>query len=94
METSLAEKRQELTAQSGSLADLGTIPKYRVQSLGNNTVTTQGRQLIVKGPDLEATRTIAKMLASGETKLGNLNGKQVLLVPVQSPPASAPAPAE
>ena len=76
-----------------SKASITAIPKYRVQSLGKNTVTTQGRQVIVKGPDREAARSIAKMLASKEAKLGNVKGKQVLLVPFQSRPAPAPAPA-
>ena len=102
------EKHPELPAQSGSLVDPPTtvsdpqqpLPKsspvqamFRVESLGNCTVTFKDRQVIVKGPDREAAKDIAKKLASREVKLGKDkgNGKQVLLVPVQAPPAQAPA---
>ena len=65
-----------------------------IQSLGNNTVTIKDGQLIVQGPDHEAATGIAKKLASGEAKLGNVNGKQVLVMLGQEEtPAPAPAPA-
>ena len=40
----------------------------------------QDGQLIVQGPDHEAATNIARQLASGQAKLANLGGKQVLLI--------------
>ena len=36
--------------------------------------------MIVQGPDHEAATNIARQLASGQAKLANLGGKQVLLI--------------
>ena len=51
-----------------------------IQSLGDNTVTIKDGQLIVQGPDHDAATAIAKQLASGQAKLGNVGGKQVLVI--------------
>ena len=68
-----------------------------IQSLGSNTVTIKDGQLIVRGPDHEAATGIAKKLASGEAKLGNVNGKQVLVMleyekSAPTPQAAVPTP--
>ena len=51
-----------------------------IQSLGQNTITVNNGQLIVQGPDHEAATNIARQLASGQAKLANIGGKQVLLI--------------
>ena len=60
-----------------------------IQSLGNNTVTIKDGQLIVQGPDHDAATAIAKQLASGQAKLGNVGGKQVLVILGQEEAAPA-----
>ncbi len=50
-----------------------------VKSLGQNTVTVKGNQMIVSGPDIAQAQQIAKQLSSGAAKLATLNGKQVLI---------------
>ena len=49
------------------------------QSLGQNTVTLKGNQMIVSGPDIAQAQLIAKQLSSGAARLATLNGKQVLI---------------
>merc|ERR1719450_1079005 len=61
-----------------------------IQSLGANTVTIKDGQLIVQGPDHDAATAIAKQLASGQAKLGNVGGKQVLVILGQEEVAPAP----
>ena len=54
--------------------------KYvEVKSLGLNTVTSKGNQMIVSGPDIAQAQQIAKQLSTGAAKLATLNGKQVLI---------------
>ena len=50
-----------------------------VKSLGLNTVTFKGNQMIVSGPVIAQAQLIAKQLSSGAAKLATLNGKQVLI---------------
>ena len=65
-----------------------------IKSLGNNTVTIKDGQLIVQGPDHEEATAVAKQLASGQAKLGNVAGKQVLVMLQQEEPAPPPVPVE
>ncbi|CAB4054287.1 BPTF [Lepeophtheirus salmonis] len=51
-----------------------------VMSLGSNTVTFRGNQMIVSGPDQAQAQLIAKHLSSGTARLGNIGGKQVLIM--------------
>ena len=51
-----------------------------IKSLGSNTVTIKDGQLIVQGPDHAEATAIARKLAAGEAKLGNVGGKQVLIM--------------
>eukprot|EP00094_Tigriopus_californicus_P011143 TCALIF_10753-PA protein Name:"Similar to E(bx) Nucleosome-remodeling factor subunit NURF301 (Drosophila melanogaster)" AED:0.03 eAED:0.03 QI:0/0.85/0.75/0.87/1/1/8/257/2554 len=50
-----------------------------VKSLGSNTVTFKGNQMIVSGPDVAQAQLIAKQLSSGQAKLAMIGGKQVLI---------------
>ena len=50
-----------------------------VNSLGQNTVTVKGNQMIVSGPDFDEAQVIAKQLSSGVSRLATLNGRQVLI---------------
>jgi len=50
------------------------------QSLSNNTVRVKDGQLIVQGPDQARVEAIAEQLSSGKAKLGNVCGKQVLVI--------------
>ena len=50
-----------------------------IESLGKNTVIIKDGQLIVQGPNQADATAIARKLASGEAKLGNVAGKQVLV---------------
>ena len=50
-----------------------------IQSLGAITVTIKNGQLIVQGPDHAAATQIAQLLSTGDAKVANFNGKQVLL---------------
>ena len=68
------------TAKPTPIAGAAKRKVVGIQSLGSNTVTIKDRQLIVQGPDLEAATGIAKKLASEEAKIGNVNGKQVLVM--------------
>ena len=63
-----------------------------IQSLGNNTFTITDGQLIVQGPDLNAATAIAKKLALGEAKLGDVQGKQVLVFVAWPREGSTPQP--
>merc|ERR1719410_2127450 len=80
--------------QSPAVATAGKQKVVGIQSLGSNTVNIKDRQLIVQGPDHAAATAIARQLASGQAKLGNVGGKQVLVILGQEEPAPAPAPAE
>ena len=57
----------------------GQKQMVEVKSLGQNSVTFKGNQMIVSGPDITAAQNIAKQLSSGAAKLATLNGKQVLI---------------
>ena len=57
----------------------GQKQMVEVKSLGQNTVTFKGQQMIVSGPDIAQAQLIAKQLSSGAAKLATLNGKQVLI---------------
>merc|ERR1719312_1201600 len=66
-----------------------------IQSLGANTVTIKDGQLIVQGPDHAAATAIARQLSTGQAKLGNVGGKQVLVIIApeeQAPPPPPPEP--
>ena len=64
-----------------------------IQSLGANTVTIKDGQLIVRGPDHTEATAIAKQLATGQANLGNVGGKQVLvMLGSQEEPAPVSAP--
>jgi len=65
-----------------------------IQSLGANTVTIKDGQLIVQGPDHDAATAIAKQLSTGQAKLGNVGGKQVLVIiaPEEQAPPPPPEP--
>ena len=80
--------------QSPAVATAGKQKVVGIQSLGSNTVNIKDGQLIVQGPDHAAATAIARQLASGQAKLGNVGGKQVLVILGQEEPAPAPAPAE
>ena len=72
----------------------GQKQMVEVKSLGQNTVTFKGQQMIVSGPDIAQAQLIAKQLSSGAAKLATLNGKQVLIstqpsVVQQQQPAAA-----
>ena len=56
-----------------------TDQKYmlEVNSLGQNTVTFKGNEMIVSGPDFDEAQVIAKQLSSGASRLATLNGRQV-----------------
>ena len=91
------------TQSGGATAATASGTKQKVvgiQSLGNNTVTIKDGQLIVQGPDHAEATAIARKLAAGEAKLGNVGGKQVLVMlgaqeePAPAQPAPAPAPVE
>jgi len=91
------------TPSGGATAATASGTKQKVvgiQSLGNNTVTIKDGQLIVQGPDHAEATAIARKLAAGEAKLGNVGGKQVLVMlgaqeePAPAQPAPAPAPVE
>ena len=80
----------------------GQKQMVEVKSLGQNTVTFKGNQMIVSGPDIAQAQLIAKQLSSGAAKLATLNGKQVLIstqptvqkmaqAPTTAPPASTGA---
>ena len=79
--------------QSPAVATAGKQKVVGIQSLGSNTVNIKDGQLIVQGPDHAAATAIARQLASGQAKLGNVGGKQVLVILGQEEPAPAPAPA-
>ena len=71
--------RQNLATPSGEVAG----PKNKIigiQSLGNNTVTIRESQLIVQGQNKDEAADIARKLVHGEAKLGNVCGKQVLVM--------------
>ena len=57
----------------------GQKQMVEVKSLGQNTVTFKGNQMIVSGPDVAQAQQIARQLSSGAAKLATLNGKQVLI---------------
>lgn len=79
------------TAQTQSVT--GQKQMVEVKSLGQNTVTLKGNQMIVSGPDIAQAQLIAKQLSSGAAKLATLNGKQVLISTqptVIKPAATAP----
>ena len=81
---------------SGATAATAAGTKQKVigiQSLGNNTVTIKDGQLIVQGPDHAEATAIARKLAAGEAKLGNVGGKQVLVM-LGGQEEAAPAPAQ
>ena len=59
----------------------------QIKSLGHNTVTFKGKQMIVSGPDIAQAQLIANQLSSGADKLATLNGKQVL-ISIQATPAA------
>merc|ERR1719187_1465292 len=65
-----------------------------IQSLGANTVTIKDGQLIVQGPDHDAATAIARQLSTGQAKLGNVGGKQVLVIiaPEEQAPPPPPEP--
>jgi len=65
-----------------------------IQSLGANTVTIKDGQLIVQGPDHAAATAIARQLSTGQAKLGNVGGKQVLVIiaPEEQAPPPPPEP--
>jgi len=63
-----------------------------IQSLGSNTVTIKDGQLIVQGPDHAAATAIARQLSTGQAKLGNVGGKQVLVIIAPDEPAPPPEP--
>lgn len=65
-----------------------------IQSLGSNTVTIKDGQLIVQGPDHAAATAIARQLSTGQAKLGNVGGKQVLVIiaPEEQAPPPPPEP--
>ena len=72
----------------------GQKQMVEVKSLGQNTVTFRGQQMIVSGPDIAQAQLIAKQLSSGAVKLATLSGKQVLIstqpsVVQQQQPAAA-----
>ena len=77
--------------QSPAVATAGKQKVVGIQSLGSNTVNIKDGQLIVQGPDHAAATAIARQLASGQAKLGNVGGKQVLVILGQEEPAPAPA---
>ena len=84
------------TPTGGATAATATGTKQKVvsiQSLGNNTVTIKDGQLIVRGPDHTEATAIAKQLATGQANLGNVGGKQVLvMLGSQEEPAPVSAP--
>ena len=86
------------TPTGGATAATATGTKQKVvgiQSLGNNTVTIKDGRLIVQGPDHAEATAIAKQLATGQAKLGNVGGKQVLvMLGGQEESAPVPAPTE
>ena len=51
-----------------------------VKSLGQNTVTFKGNQMIVSGPEIAQAQQIANQLSTGAAKLATLNGKHVLIL--------------
>ena len=59
-------------------------------------MTIKDGQLTVQGPDLASATAISKQLSSGQAKLGNIGGKQVLaLIAPHTPHTQAdPSPAE
>lgn len=65
------------TAQAQNAS--GQKQMVEVKSLGQNTVTIKGNQMIVSGPDIAQAQQIAKQLSTGAAKLATLNGKQVLI---------------
>ncbi len=50
-----------------------------VKTLGANTVTFKGQQMIVSGPDVAQAQAIANQLSTGQARLATLGGKQVLI---------------
>ena len=75
--------------QSPAVATAGKQKVVGIQSLGSNTVNIKDGQLIVQGPDHAAATAIARQLASGQAKVGNVCGKRVLVILGQE--ESAPA---
>ena len=70
---------QILATPSGGVS--GTKKKIiGIQSLGNNNVTIKESQLIVQGQNKAEAADIARKIAAGEAKLGNVCGKQVLVM--------------
>jgi hypothetical protein len=62
-----------------------------IQSLGANTVTIKGPNLLtVQGPDHATVTAIARQLSTGQAKLGNVEGKQVLVIIAPEEQAAAP----
>jgi len=61
-----------------------------IKPLGANTVLIKDGKLIVQGPDHAAASAIASQLSTGEARLGNVGGNQVLLVMEPEGQASAP----
>ena len=61
----------QLTAKHGMIG---------IQSLGSNTVSVQDGKLIVQGQDPASAKSVASQLSSGKAKLGNVGGKQVLVI--------------
>ena len=53
-----------------------------VKSIGQNTVSWKNYQYNVTGPDNAHAQSIAKQLSTRAAKLGELNGKKVLIYPV------------
>lgn len=79
--------QQQLTAAAASssspITPSGQKQMVEVKSLGQNTVTFKGNQMIVSGPDVTQAQLIAKQLSSGAARLATLGGKQVLISTTQ-----------
>ena len=79
LQVPLSPSPQIPATPSGEVA--GTKKKIiGIQSLGNNTVTIKDSKLIVQGQNKDEATDIARKIANGEAKLGNVCGKQVLVL--------------
>ena len=67
-------------SDSASTVDGTKRKMIGIQSLGKYTATINDGQLIVQGPIHTEATAIARKLATGEAKLGNVGGKQVLVI--------------